>query len=295
MEGNGLELCFFIFSTGVRLLSSTYQRQILTDEQVEAYQRDSYVVLHDLLTPDEKKDFQRIATEIENWPVSDEWFSYYEKVDGVKRLSRLEGFYENHADLKKYVEGKLGQAASDLIGEEAVLFKEKLNMKYPGGFGYDPHQDGVGSWNYFGQFFHMSAVVTADPMTVENGCLQLVAGDWGELPWLPMDENGDITDEVARGLKWNHVICDAGSVIMFNSHVPHKSDVNHTDQSRRAFFITWNGKSLGDTRQKYYDLRRECHPPDHLRDPNKDYTELIRIFNEHNLEQSNNRWPNSPE
>ncbi|XP_066912498.1 2-aminoethylphosphonate dioxygenase-like [Clytia hemisphaerica] len=137
----------------------------------------------------------------------------------------------------------------------------------------------------------MSALVPANPMTLENGCLKLVAGNWGELPWLPLDENGDIKEEIAKNFKLDPVICDAGTVIMFNSHVPHKSDVNQTDQSRRALYITWNGESLGDTRKKYYDLRRECHPPDHLRDPNKDYTEGIQLFDEQILEMGNNRWP----
>ena len=264
-----------------------YTRQILTDEQVESYQRDSYVILRHLLTPEEKKDFVRIIGELENWPVSDDkWFTYYELVNGEKRLSRLEGFYEFHNDMVEYVKGKLGQAASDLLNEEAVVFKDKINFKYPGGVGYDAHQDGV-SWAMFEQYFHLSALVPADPMTLRNGCLQLVAGKFGKLPWLPQKEkNGDIQEEIAREFKWDPVICDAGTVVMFNSHVPHKSDVNETDEKRRALYITWNGISLGDTRHKYYGLRRECHPSDHMRDPNKDYSEGIKFFDEHILENA---------
>ncbi|XP_066912499.1 2-aminoethylphosphonate dioxygenase-like [Clytia hemisphaerica] len=275
----------------IRLLSSTYQRHILTDEQVEAYQRDSYVILRDLLTPDEKKLFTRTIDEIEKWPVSDDkWFTYYETNSGVRRLSRLEAFYEHHVVTKKMVEGKLGQAASDLLGEDAVVFKDKINFKYPGGIGYDPHQDGV-SYVDFGPQFYMSALVPADPMTLENGCLKIVPGKWGSSPFLAQDERCDIKEEIARDFKWDPVICDAGTVVMFNSHVPHKSDVNQTGQSRRALYITWNGISWGEKRDEFYSVRRRLLPSDHLRDPNKDYSEGISLYREHMIEMGNGRMP----
>ncbi|XP_066912506.1 2-aminoethylphosphonate dioxygenase-like [Clytia hemisphaerica] len=276
----------------IRLLSSTYQRQILTDEQVEAYQRNSYVVLRDLLTPDEKKLFTSAINEIEKWPVSDDkWFTYYETNSGKRRLSRLEALYEHHAVTKKMVEGKLGQAASDLLGEDAVVLKDKINFKYPGGIGYNAHQDGLG-YEDFGQYFHMAALVPADPMTLENGCLKIVPGKWGKLPFLPLDETGgDIKEEIAKNFKWDPVICDAGTVVMFNSYVPHKSDVNQTNQSRRALYITWNGISLGDKRDEFYSVRRKLYPSDHLRDPNKDYSEGILLYKEHILEMANSRMP----
>ena len=88
---------------------------------------------------------------MENWPVSDDkWFTYYENVNGKKRLSRLEAFYDHHEGLKKVIEGKVGKAVGDLIEEEAVIYKEKINFKYPGGTGYTAHQDGpAGYFPYF--------------------------------------------------------------------------------------------------------------------------------------------------
>ena len=236
--------------------------------------------------------FTGALTEIESWPTSDDkWFTYYENIaNGGKRLSRLENFYLHHEYLRSLVKGKLGQAASDLLGEEAVVLKDKINFKYPGGIGYDAHQDGPG-YVMFNQFFHIAALIPADPMTLENGCLKLVAGDWGELPWLPLDKNGDIQEETAREFKWDPVICDAGTVVMFNSHVPHKSDVNKTDTKRRAAYITWNGISIGDKHKEFYDKRRKILPSDHMRDPNKDYTEGVQFYKEHILEMANGRLP----
>ena len=249
-------------------------------------------MLRNLLTQEEKKGFTDALTEIERWPTSDDkWFTYYETLaNGGKRLSRLENFYLYHDFMRTLVLGKLGQAAADLIGERAVVLKDKINFKYPGGTGYDAHQDGPG-YEMFDQFFHMSALIPSDPMTLENGCLKLVAGDWGRLPWLPLDKNGDIQEEIAREFKWDPVICDAGTVVMFNSHVPHKSDVNETKEKRRAAYITWNGISLGDIHKDFYDKRRVLYPSDHLRDPNKDYSEGVQYYKEHILEMANGKMP----
>jgi len=256
---------------------------------MERLRQDGYLVLRNLLTPSEKNHFIQMMNDIELWPLSDDkWFTYFENVDGERRLSRLEGFYKYHAEMEKLVDGKLGQAASDILGEQAVVLKDKINFKYPGGIGYDAHQDGHG-YTMFGQNFHLSALVPADPMTLENGCLKVVAGDWGKLPWLPVDKNFDIKEEVARTFKWDPVICDAGTVVLFNSHVPHKSDPNLTNKARRALYITWNGISLGDKRDDFYSIRRKFHPSDHMKDPNNDYSEGVAIFKEHTLEMGNKR------
>ena len=277
----------------MRPVLGSYQRQILPDHQVEAYKRDSYVVLNDLFTPDEKHQFVQTMSEIEKWPVSDDkWFTYYENVNGKKRLSRLEAFYEHHEGFKKVIEGKIGKAVGDLLEEEAVVYKDKINFKYPGGIGYIAHQDGLG-YTMFGHTFHMSILIPADPMTLENGCLQLVAGDWRAPHFLPQDENGDIKEEIAREFKWDPVICDAGTVVMFNSYVPHMSETNRSKTKRRAAYLTFNGVSQGDARSKFYNLRREMYPSDHLRDPEKNYSEGIELFSEQILEMASERIPKS--
>ena len=266
-----------------------YRRQILSDEEMERLQRDGFLILRNLLTPSEKEHFTQMIDEIENWPLSDDkWFTYFETVNGERKLSRLECFYNYHPEMKKLVEGKLGQAASDIMGEQVTVLKDKINFKHPGGIGYDAHQDQPG-YTMFGQDYHLSALVPADPMTIENGCLKLVKGDWKS--FLPLDNNGDIKEEIAKDFVWKPVICDAGTVVLFNSYVPHKSDPNTTDKARRALYITWNGISHGEWRDEFYGLRRKVLPSDHLKDPNKDYTEGVTIFKEHILEMGNERMP----
>ena len=63
------------------------------------------------------------------------WFLYYENVNGNKTLCRTENFLPYHEGVRNLIHGKLSKVMSDLFREEAVLFKEKINYKQPGGGG----------------------------------------------------------------------------------------------------------------------------------------------------------------
>lgn len=287
--GNLLRNSVKVVQTSNRFLSTTfnvlqYHRRILSDEQLDQYHKDGFIVLRDLLTAEEKADVTKIMDEIQTWPPSDDnWFTHYEHINGEKILSRIEKFYEFHPRMKALVDGKLISAVSDCLNEKAVVFKDKINFKFPGSIGYDAHQDEYGYLMY-DQGFHVTALIPADDMNINNGCLKLVAGDWGEGRFLEVDENGDIPENLARTMKWIPVECNPGTVVLFTSFVPHKSDVNKADKARRAFYLTFNGISRRDLREEFYGLRREMFPPDHLRHPDKDYSEGIKLFGEQILE-----------
>ena len=75
---------------------------------------------------------------------------YYEpnpahKVDSAKPaniLQRIENFLQYNAVLDKLINGpRMLKLMSQLFDEPAVLYKEKINYKLPGGEGFKPHQD----------------------------------------------------------------------------------------------------------------------------------------------------------
>jgi ectoine hydroxylase-related dioxygenase (phytanoyl-CoA dioxygenase family) len=89
----------------------------------------------------------------------------------ISRIENIAPFHEGFAELAEVLRASAGQ----LLGEEAVLFKEKVNFKMPGGEGFKPHQDSQAGWERYASHF-VTVAVCIDEATLENGCLQLVAG-----------------------------------------------------------------------------------------------------------------------
>ena len=176
---------------------------------------------------------------------------YYERTAQGKSLCRVERFLEDHPPLRELiVDGILPMLASTLLGERAVIYKEKINYKLAGGAGYAPHQDAA-AYRYVNH--HVTCLVAVDDMTPENGCLEFAPGQQAGL--MPLDEAGCIDPRIAQALDWTPVPVSAGDVLFFSSKAPHRSGPNRTEQPRRAIYLTYNAVSEGDLRQAYYDDR----------------------------------------
>ena len=113
--------------------------------------------------------------------------------------------------------------ASALLGEPAVLYKEKINYKLAGGAGYTAHQDAP-AYRFVEQ--HISCMVAIDDATLDNGCLEVASGMHAAV--LPMDETGCIRDDVASALQWTPVELRAGQTLWFHSRTPHRSGPNRS-------------------------------------------------------------------
>ena len=61
---------------------------------------------------------------------------------------------------------------AQLFGEPAVLFKDKINFKMSGGDGFKAHQDAQAGWDAYASL-HITAMLSIDPTTAQNGCLEL--------------------------------------------------------------------------------------------------------------------------
>ncbi len=168
------------------------------------------------------------------------------------QLCRSEQFVEVHDGLRHLLcEGALVEVASALLGEPAVLYKEKVNHKPPGGAGYRAHQDAPA---YPMIDTHVSAMVAIDDADGSNGGLELVSGCFDVV--LPADERGCIRPDVAARLTWEPVALRAGQTLWFHSRTPHRSGPNHSARPRRALYPTYNAAREGDRRAQYYAAKR---------------------------------------
>lgn len=94
-----------------------------------------------------------------------------------------------------------------------------------------------------------------DPATVANGCVQVIPGSHKSLI-NPSHPSGFLSDAQAKGLE-NHpdaipVELKPGEVVLLHNWLLHRSDVNRTDISRRAFSVCYmdaNTKARGNSEQ----------------------------------------------
>lgn len=181
-----------------------------------------------------------------------EWLHHRELTDDGPQLCRTENFVPFHGGLRRLLTtGPMLAAASALLGEPAVLYKEKINYKLPGGAGYAPHQDAPA---YRFVRTHVSCMVAVDDSLLDNGCLEVVSGAHRDL--LPVDDAGCIRPDVAASMRWTPVEVRAGETLWFHSRTPHRSGPNLGSTPRRALYPTYNAASEGDLRAAYYEQKR---------------------------------------
>ena len=163
--------------------------------------------------------------------------------------------------------GILKAAVAQLFGEDAVLFKEKINFKMPGGGGFEPHQDAQAGWGDYARDF-VNVMVCIDPATVENGCLEVAAGHHRRGLLRGMEPLN--ADDMA-GMEFHHHPTVPGDLVLFGAYTPHRSEPNLTDTTRRLYFATYNRASEGDHMAPYYAAKRKNFPPDIEREAGKEY------------------------
>jgi hypothetical protein len=245
---------------------------MLSKQQIEQFHRDGFLLVRRMYSAEEMKDICHWTEEVANSPeVPGHYMMYFEasKQDGSRIISRIEDFVSFHKGFAELItRRRMQQAVSDLFAEPAVLFKDKINFKLPGGDGFKEHQDVQAGWDDYADL-HITAMIAIDETNQDNGSVEMIPGMHkkgllGEM-WSPL------TDADTAGASYQPVHCQPGDAVFFDSYAPHRSMPNKTDKARRVLYITFNGASGGDHRAQYYADKRKNYPPDIERDPDKDY------------------------
>jgi len=242
----------------------------LSNEQIEDFKSSGFLVIRNLYDAERMKTITAWTEEVASYPeVPGKYMMYFEesKLEPGKRiLSRMEDiepFHKGFSDL--FVRGEIQQVTSQLFGDEAILFKDKINFKMPGGDGFKAHQDVQAGWDRYAKL-HITALVSIDPSTIENGCLEIARGhhDQGLIgeKWQPLEEDA---------LDYDSVPTSPGDAIFFDSFAPHRSGPNMTNEKRRVLYVTYNAAAEGNHLRQYYDDKRLSYPPDIEREADKEY------------------------
>lgn len=221
----------------------------ISRQHVDAYRRDGFLLVPRAVGADDLPRLRDRVAELTALSDGEQGvMQHYELTGRGAQIARTERFVDVHDDLRRLiVDGALPAMGEALLGEPVVLYKEKINHKLAGGAGFAPHQDAPA---YAFVDHHLTCMIAIDDATVENGCLEVVAGRHDTL--LPDDGDGCIDATVADTLDWAPVPMRAGDVLWFGSRVPHRSGTNRSGSTRRAIFCTYNAASEGDLRDRYY-------------------------------------------
>ena len=231
---------------------------------------DGFVVVPGFFDEAQVAELLRWTTELEQAPEQPGRHWVYRENSltepGRQVIQRIENFCPTHPGFDAMIrDGSLLGWTAALMGGPVLLFKEKINFKMPGGPGFKAHQDQQAGWARYAPLF-VTALVTIDPATLENGCLEMVRGRHREgligAEWSPLDETG---------LELQPVPTAPGDVIFFDSFAPHASKPNFTDKPRRILYLTYNLAADGDHRATYYAEKHASFPPDIERDGSKTY------------------------
>lgn len=242
----------------------------LTEDQVNQFVRDGFVVLPTAFNAFEAAAIQEWSFELSELPEEPgKHWVYHEpsllsdNQELINRIENMTPFHKGFSELAECLKTSVGQ----LLGENAVLFKDKINFKMPGGDGFKPHQDSQAGWEDYASYF-INVMVSVDAATIQNGCLQLARRSNKKLlgkKWEPLTAAETSPTEFAP------YPTEPGDIIYFDSYAPHASEPNLTDQSRRLYFATYNRLSEGDHLTSYYAAKRKSFPPDIEREQGKVY------------------------
>lgn len=144
------------------------------------------------------------------------------------------------------------QILSQIYGEEAFLFKDKLIFKPPGARGHNLHQDYI-AWPRFPRTF-VTVAVAIDPANAGNGATEFFPGYHRQGYLSPADGDyhslpGDAVDSA------NGVIPELGpgDAAFFGCFTPHRSGPNRSRSWRRLLYLSYNAASDGgDQRDAHY-------------------------------------------
>jgi len=221
--------------------------QVLTPQQLEAYQRDGYLILRSLFTRDEitkLRDTARRDRDLDEHVIS--------RADGEGGASRLALWNHPGDDLYGMFarcETMVGMARQ-LLDDEPYHYHSKMMMKEPDGGAWQWHQD-YGYWYQNGVLKPQlcSVMIAVDPATRENGCLQVIRTSHtiGRIDHRRSgDQTGADPERVQVALeRMELVYCEMepGDVVAFHSNTLHRSDANRSQKPRWSMISCYNARS----------------------------------------------------
>ncbi len=219
---------------------------MLTQAQKEFYDENGYLMVEDVVTPEQLNELRRITRDfLEKSRSVTESNDIYDLDDGhgpdTPRLTRIKLPHKQHPFFWQVLQNSgVTEVLTDLLGPDTLLQTSKLNTKAPGGgAAVEWHQD----WAFYPH--------TNDSMLAFGLMLEDVTPDNGPLMVIPGTHKGPILDHSANGVFAGAIDPDdplfekdkavtltgkAGSMTVHHARTLHGSSPNMSDRNRLILF-----------------------------------------------------------
>lgn len=247
---------------------------MISQKELNSYKNNGYIILKNFFP---KKKIEKIRLEIIKLSKKKHnSHFYYENLGGNKKkvLRRIERISQNSKFMKDLLkEERLEQALKKLTKLKSYLFKDKLNFKFPGAGGFDPHIDGhflwknqnniiKKGWSVYGKRF-INVVFPLEKSTIKNGCIYLakkkytnlyLGNDWDEISSKLIKFTPKIKSNYLKKIKFKPMVMDQGDIMFFDWKIVHYSKKNLSNKSRMIFYATYINSTKSKTQiiKKYY-------------------------------------------
>src|SRR5579862_951218 len=225
---------------------------------MSAYHEDGFVIFRAVFSPQEvanlRSESERIferADLIDNANIRCRWQNHVET--GECRFDCFDPVIDLSPPFERLArEERILGAVSELYGERACLFKDKLIFKPPGAVGYGLHQDYI-SWESFPKTF-VTVIVALDSADTSNGATEVFPG-YHKLGLLgPKDgmyhELTAADVDLSKGVTLD---LEPGDMAIFSGYTPHRSGPIRSGQWPRLAYFSYNAFSEGgDQRDRHY-------------------------------------------
>jgi phytanoyl-CoA hydroxylase len=248
----------------------------ITQEQLAAYHRDGYLVVENLVSPDEVEALRKRLREYthEGRPLGSISVQSEPRVqrgelkvdhpgDGIRKVTGLvdgDPLFQK-LGLNENIVGIIEQ----ILGPDLKMFRNALLMKPPEvGSAKGWHQDSpywpIRPMNLCSCWF------TLDDATAENGCLAVLPGwhEKGPLPHVSVTDDYVIDEKYCDSASGVLAPVRAGGGVFFHSLMPHYTAPNRSDKWRRAIALSYmsaksrhEGKGEGP---RYFHVKGETYP-----------------------------------
>lgn len=244
----------------------------LSQEQIDAYQENGFVVIHDFLTPEELNTWREAVDEavrnrgqqrILQREEKEREESYYDYVF----VQRVNLWQDNERVRRLILDPAIGKMATELAGVDGMrIWHDQALIKQPWANPTGWHLDNP-YWSYYSRDA-ISIWVALDDATLQNGCLYFLPGSHKTATFQNVGIGENIGDIFRVYPQWKEIMAapaemQAGSCSFHNGLIAHGAGPNMTPGWRRAMTCgfmpdgsTFNGQQniLSDEQFASYEI-----------------------------------------